>query len=185
MAHGGVARNELSTPSGDEPRLVGILAATVRTINATIMFIGGLALVAASLVLTHSVVVRYVLKSATDWQDEMAVFLIIGATFMSAAAVQERRGHVAIEAFTSLAGPRLTAVRRFLVDVLSLVFSSYLSWKCAELLLEAVHDNQRTESSWAPPLWIPYGLMTTGLALLALQILLQITRSLFTRSSKS
>jgi hypothetical protein len=34
------------------------------------------ALIAADLVLTYSVIVRYFLKISTDWQDEMSVFLI-------------------------------------------------------------------------------------------------------------
>ena len=35
--------------------------------------------VAASLVLTYSVFSRYLFKAATDWQDEVAVFCIVGA----------------------------------------------------------------------------------------------------------
>ena len=53
-----------------------------------------LALVLAAGVLTYSVVTRYFLKSATDWQDEVAVFLLVGATFMTTAHVQSLRGHV-------------------------------------------------------------------------------------------
>jgi TRAP-type C4-dicarboxylate transport system permease small subunit len=56
------------------------------------------ALIAAGLVLTCSVIVRYFLKISADWQDEMSVFLIVGAVFISSAAVQALRGHVAIEA---------------------------------------------------------------------------------------
>ena len=57
-----------------------------------------LATIAAGLVLTHSIAVRYLLHSSTDWQDEMAVFLLVGATFLSAPYVQSMRGHIAIEA---------------------------------------------------------------------------------------
>jgi TRAP-type C4-dicarboxylate transport system permease small subunit len=58
--------------------------------------VSSVALIAAGLVLTYSVVVRYFLKISTDWQDEMSVFLIIAAVFMSSAAVQALCGHVAI-----------------------------------------------------------------------------------------
>ena len=56
------------------------------------------ALLAASLVLTSSVLTRYFLKASTDWQDETAVFLLVGATFLCGAFVQSIRGHIGIEA---------------------------------------------------------------------------------------
>ena len=42
----------------------------------------------ASLVLTSSVVSRYFFKASTDWQDEAAVFCLVGATFLCGAFVQ-------------------------------------------------------------------------------------------------
>ncbi|MBN8928163.1 MAG: TRAP transporter small permease subunit, partial [Rhodospirillales bacterium] len=44
------------------------------------------------------------------------------------------------------------------------------SW---QLLVEAWVDGQTTPSAWGPPLWIPYSAMTFGMALLALQLLMQ------------
>ena len=44
-----------------------------------------LALLAAAGILTYSVVARYFFKIPTDWQDEAAVFLLVGATFLSGA----------------------------------------------------------------------------------------------------
>ena len=98
-----------------------------------------MALLGAAFVLTYSVIVRYFLKFSTDWQDEMSVFLIIGAVFMSAAAIQAGRGHVAIE---------------------------------------AIVENFHSGSTWGPPLWIPYSLMTVGMTLLGMQLLIQIVNEL-------
>jgi len=61
-----------------------------------------LVVVASALVLTYSVFSRYFFKAATDWQDEAAVFLLVGAIFLCGAYVQSFRGHVGIEAIASI-----------------------------------------------------------------------------------
>ena len=131
-------------------------------------------MVAAGFVLTYSVIVRYFLKISTDWQDETSVFLIIGAVFLSSAAVQAMRGHVAIETIVGLLPPRVNKVRQILVDVASLAFCAFFAWKSWTLAYEAWTDGQVSNSMWSPPLAIPYGLMAAGMTLLCVQILLQI-----------
>jgi TRAP-type C4-dicarboxylate transport system permease small subunit len=143
-------------------------------INEWIVKAASAALLLASLVLTLGVLLRYIFKVSTDWQDETAVFLIVGSVFMCSAYVQSYRGHVGIEAVASILPARINRVRRLLVDIASLAFCIFFSWKSWTLLYEAIRDRQTTSSSFAPPLWIPYGLMSTGMSLLAVQILLQI-----------
>ena len=70
----------------------------LRLVNRAVLAVGMVALVASALVLTYSVLSRYFWKSATDWQDEAAVFCLVGATFLCGAFVQSLRGHVGIEA---------------------------------------------------------------------------------------
>ena len=143
-------------------------------INYLVVILSSVALVAASFVLTYSVVVRYFLKFSTDWQDELSVFLIVGAVFMSSAAVQAFRGHVAIETIVGLLPPRVNMVRQILVDVGSLTFCAFFAWKSWTLLHEAVEEGFHSGSTWGPPLWIPYSLMAVGMTLLSIQILLQV-----------
>ena len=152
----------------------GAVARALARLNDWILDASMLALLAAALVLTGSVLMRYFLKRPTEWQDETSVFLLVGAVFMSGAYVQSYRGHVAIEALTGLLPERVNRARLVAVDVVSLLFNAFFAWKSWTLLREAVTDHQTTSSSWAPPLWIPYSLMATGMTLLALQILLQI-----------
>jgi TRAP-type C4-dicarboxylate transport system permease small subunit len=132
-----------------------------------------LALLTAAGILTSSVFLRYFLKVATDWQDETAVFLLVGATFLCGANVQAQRGHIGIQALAEILPASVNRVRLILCDLLSFAFCSFFSWKSWTLLHEAYVDGQTTSSSWAPPLAIPYGLMAFGMSLLALQLLLQ------------
>lgn len=153
---------------------LGRLSRAFRRLNVLLDAIGGLALITASVVLTYSVVSRYLFKSNTDWQDEVAVFCIVGAVFLAAAYVQSYRGHIGIEAISALLPPRVNRVRHFIVDVASFLFCAFFSWKSWTLWHEAWKDKQTTSSSFAPPLAIPYGLMALGMTLLTLMIALQI-----------
>jgi TRAP-type C4-dicarboxylate transport system permease small subunit len=135
------------------------------------------ATIAAGLVLTYSIAVRYVLHASTDWQDEMAVFLLVGATFLSAPYVQSMRGHIAIEAIEGFLPERLERVREILSDVICLLFCAFFAWQSWLLLLEAIDDGRVTDSAWAPPLWIPYSIMTAGMSLLTLRLALQVVQA--------
>ena len=137
------------------PRLLLPLAYALALVNRGVVALGMLALLAASLVLTSSVVTRYVFKASTDWQDETAVFLLVGATFLSGAFVQSIRGHVGIEALASALPRRVDLARRAGIDALCLAFCTLFAWKSWTLLHDAWSEGQTTSSSWAPPLWIP------------------------------
>src|SRR5215472_7029680 len=110
---------------------------TLAFINHVIVLLSSIALVIASFVLTYSVASRYFLHLSTDWQDELSVFLIVGAVFMSSASIQERRGHVAIEAIVSLLPASVNYVRQLMVDAASFVFCAFFAWKSSLLLAEA------------------------------------------------
>ena len=149
------------------------LARVLIHVNRGVMVLGMIALVAAALILSSSVLTRYFLHASTDWQDEASVFCLVGATFMCSAYVQAIRGHVGIEAVSSLLPASVNRVRIAVVDVLCLAFCMFFAWKSCTLLHEAWSEGQTTSSSWAPPLWIPYLLMSLGMLLLCVQLFVQ------------
>ncbi|MEP6942452.1 MAG: TRAP transporter small permease [Betaproteobacteria bacterium] len=150
------------------------MARALYHVNRAMLALGMIALVAASFILTYSVVSRYLFKAATDWQDEAAVFCIVGTVFLCGAFVQSGRGHVGIEAIAGLLPAWMNRVRMIAVDLLSFLFCAFFAWKSWTLWHEAWVDKMTTSSTWAPPLAIPYGLMSFGMTLLALQLLLQL-----------
>jgi TRAP-type C4-dicarboxylate transport system permease small subunit len=159
------------------PRWLLPLARALVWINRGMMVLGMLALLASALILTSSVVTRYFLHASTDWQDEAAEFCLVGATFLCGAFVQAIRGHVGIEAVSSLLPEGVNRVRILIVDIGCLAFCAFFAWKSCTLLREAWVEGQTTSSSWAPPLWIPYSLMSAGMILLSVQLALQVVVS--------
>jgi TRAP-type C4-dicarboxylate transport system permease small subunit len=142
-------------------------------VNRMVIVVCMLAMLLAACILTYSVVARYFLKISTDWQDEAAVFLLVGSVFLASAYVQSYRGHIGIDALATLLPAKVNRVRLLLIDLASLVFCTFFAWKSWTLLAEAVHDGYTTGSEWGPPLWIPYSTMALGMSLLCVQILLQ------------
>ena len=137
-----------------------------------------LALIAAAGILTYSVAARYFFKIPTDWQDEAAVFLLVGATFVSGAWVQAQRSHIGIEAIGALLPPAVNRWRLMLVDLASSAFCAFFAWKSWTLMAEAWHEGQTTTSTWGPPLWIPYAVMALGMSLVGVQLLLHLAARL-------
>jgi TRAP-type C4-dicarboxylate transport system permease small subunit len=166
-------RNDsFSVATGNGP--VAALERALAFCNAIIVVLAALALIAACGILSYSVLGRALFHSPNYWQDEAAVFLLVGATFMTSAYVQGQRSHIGIEAFVSLMSPAVNRIRLWLVDVASLLFCAFFAWKSWTLTNEAWVDGQVSNSMWSPPLAIPYGLMACGMTLLCVQILLQI-----------
>jgi TRAP-type C4-dicarboxylate transport system permease small subunit len=160
---------------------LGVVEAAIALINKAMVLVGMVALLAASFVLTYSVFSRYLFRAGTDWQDEAAVFCIVGAVFLAGAWVQAQRGHIGIEAVASILSPRVNRIRVVVVDLMTLAFCAFFAWKSWTLFHEAWVDRMTTSSTFAPPLTIPYGLMATGMTLLVAQIALQVLGHLVRR----
>lgn len=153
---------------------LAVLSAWFGRLNGLLLRLSMIALVGTALVLTYSVATRYFFKSPTDWQDEAAVFMLVGVTFFCTSYVQSARGHIGIEALSSLLPAKVNKFRLFVVDLLSFVFCAFFAWKAWALWHEAWVDGQTTSSTFAPPLWIPYSMMAAGMSILTLQILVQV-----------
>lgn len=183
MSHAAELDDGAKLPEAPPPTgFIGVVLTLLRWIDEAILRLSMVALLLASVVLTYSSVVRYFFKVPTDWQDEMAVFLLIGVTFMCGGYVQSLRGHVGIQILAELLSPRLNQLRLVLVDIISFAFCGFFAWKSLALLLEAIHEGQTTSTTWGAPLWVPYGLMTAGMMLLSVRLASQLLLRFFVPS---
>jgi TRAP-type C4-dicarboxylate transport system permease small subunit len=174
MMHGPLPDRDNPTIAATGPWPIAAINHLLTWCNRVIVVLASIAMIAACLILSYSVLTRELFQMPNYWQDEAAVFLLVGTAFMTSAWVQQQRGHIGIEAFVGLLSPLANRVRLWLVDVASFVFCAFFTWKSWTLTYEAWDDGQVSNSMWSPPLDIPYGLMALGMTLLCVQILLQI-----------
>ena len=174
MMHGPLPDQTDGTDVAANSGFVAALERALALCNNIIVVFAAVALIAACVILSYSVLGRALFHSPNYWQDEAAVFLLVGATFMTSAYVQGQRGHIGIEAFVGLLSPLANRIRLWLVDVASFLFCAFFAWKSWTLAHEAWVDGQVSNSMWSPPLAIPYVLMASGMTLLCVQIVLQI-----------
>ena len=184
MMHGPLGDRQNFIQAVGRNALVTTLERILSICNKVIVVFAALALITACGILSYSVLGRALFQAANYWQDEAAVFLLVGATFMTAGYVQSNRGHIGIEAFVGLLSPFANRIRLWLDDVTSLLFCVFFTWKSWTLAFEAYNDGQVSNSMWSPPLSIPYGLMACGMTLLCAQILLQILAPLIGASRR-
>jgi TRAP-type C4-dicarboxylate transport system permease small subunit len=183
MSHGPLPDRDDTTSIATGRGPVAALDRGLAVLNLVIVVLAAVALVAACAILSYSVLSRALVGAANYWQDEAAVFLLVGATFMTAAYVQQNRGHIGIEAFVGLLSPLANRIRLWLIDVATLLFCVFFAWKSWTLAHEAYVDGQVSNSMWSPPLAIPYSLMALGMSLLCVQILVQLVLP-FTAASR-
>lgn len=173
MSHGFATESQAKIAALNNPALA-VFIALLERFNRVALFLSMAALIFTSAILTYSVVARYFFHIPTDWQDEASVFMLVGVIFLCAAYVQSLRGHIGIEALASILPAGVNQIRLFLVDLVSLLFCAFFSWKSWTLCHEAWAEGQTTSSTFAPPLWIPYSMMAIGMTMLTLQLLAQV-----------
>jgi TRAP-type C4-dicarboxylate transport system permease small subunit len=166
-------------PSDTLDRLIRAVAALSRA--GGVIAVG--LLLAAVLVISQMVFVRYVLQGSAIWQHEFVTFSLIGATFIGAPYVLLTHGHVNVDLLQVYLGPRGRLVLALLAALISLVFCLILAWYGFAFWYQSYVENWHAETVWRPPLWVPYFAVPLGMGLLSLQYMAGILALLTGRNA--
>jgi len=151
---------------------------TVKAINRVVGFLAGLMVVASCVIITNEVFWRYYLHRPHTWNLEVNIFLLVGATFLAAGYTQLRRAHVGTEVLQTIMSPRWNRRRILVGDMLSALLCAFTAVMVLHYDWQAWTKDWTTDSTWAPPLWIPYTLIGVGLVLITLEYLVQIVEEI-------
>jgi len=147
--------------------------------NTAEKFIFGLLAFWAVVIAFYGVIMRYLFKSAPDWTDEMVVYAIIWAVFLSASTLAEEKSHVAA---TLLVERFPMKVRRYLAilnSFLALGFCLLVAIYGFRIVSAAYLRDERSLTILRFPLWIPYLSVATGCTLIVIRYLKRVYRLIF------
>jgi C4-dicarboxylate transporter DctQ subunit len=142
-------------------------------------FIVGILALSAAFLSFWAVIARYILHNPPDWGEEIVIYLIIWAVFITASILAAEKGHVAatliVERF-SLKTRRYLAVFNGLVALGFCVAVSILGFK---IVSAAYAFDERSLTALRFPVWIPYLSVAAGCTLVALRYVLRVYRLIF------
>ena len=148
-----------------------------RLINGLTMvsgYVSGLAILAATLIIVEQVVVRYVLRAPTIWQVEIAVYLLIAATFLGAPYGLKQNAHINIDILVAFLPERVRKPLDLVTSFLALLFCLFLGWRGCVMWWEAFEGGWRSSSLLSFPLIYPYALLPLGMILTSLLYILRL-----------
>lgn len=137
-----------------------------------------LLLVAAMMVITEMIFLRYVFRSPTFWQTDFVVFAATAAIFLGAPYVLLRKGHVGVDVIETVLADRARRRLRLIGSILSFVFCIAMFVTCVNYVHEAYVGGWKHSSVWAPRLWIPMLSLPVGFGLLGLQYVAEMLKLL-------
>ncbi len=141
------------------------------TLSEIAGYLSAVALVLATLAMTHGVLNRYLFGRPTVWQTEVSIYLLVFVTFVGAAYGLKHHAHVGVDLLVERLPVRARLAARLFNAILSLVVVFFVLWTSYNTWWEAVEGNFRSPTALRAPLSLVYGIVPLGMLLVALQYL--------------
>ncbi|MBW1691912.1 MAG: TRAP transporter small permease [Deltaproteobacteria bacterium] len=127
-------------------------------------------------IIGYDVLMRHIFDDPTIWADEISCYLLVGITFLGAAYTLTMDGHVRIETFTDILGPKTQRYLEYITDVLSLAFLIIFTRQAYWLVKDSWVSVKISATLLRTPLYLPQLLLAIGLTWFSLQMLVHILR---------
>lgn len=140
-------------------------------------YISGFCIVVSTLVICHAIVVR-ALGGTTIWQTELAIYLLMVVTFIGGAYGLKHGHHVRVDILLDRLPGRTRPVAELVATTLALLVIGAVAWRSAGMWWHATERGWTSGTAWNPPLVYPYAILPLGMALIALQYVVIVARTI-------
>ncbi len=142
-------------------------------------FIVGILAVSATLIAFYGVITRYIFKKPPGWAEEVCIYLIIWAVFISASILAEERGHVAATLIIERFNLKTRRVLEIFNGLLALGFCVAVAILGYKIVSAAYVNDERSLTALRFPVWIPYLSVAAGCTLVGLRYVIRVYRLIF------
>ena len=133
-----------------------------------------LLIVLMMLSVVYDVLARLVFRAPTLWVIDVNEYLLVYATFVPAAWILLRDGHVKVELVVQRFGPRGRLVMDRFANFAGLVYCVILAWQGFVVTWQAYVTGYRFSTALAAPQWPIYAIIPLGAAWLGLAFLFKL-----------
>lgn len=124
--------------------------------------------------IAFSVVVEVIVRSfgaSLPGVIEVATFALVGASFLALADTFRHNIHIRISVLTQHLPPKVRRIAELWSLAVAAVISLWLAFWGIDMAWEAYTYGDKSNGLLAIPLWIPQGIMTLGIILLAISVI--------------
>ena len=131
----------------------------------------GAVLVLLALSINFEVVMRYFLGSPTSWVVDFSQYALVYITFLAAAWVLAREGHVRIELLVNRLSPKVQRLLKFSTSVVGAVLCGLFFWYSLQITLEAINTKELFVEATVVPKWPILIVLPIGSIVITLEFL--------------
>jgi len=155
-------------------RLVNSLINFIEKASNFLARLASCSVVAMMLLVTFSVVMRYVFRSPIVGLDEITAYLLLACAFFAAAYTLRVKGHISVDIIVMRLSKKRQAFLSSITSVLSLVFIVVFLWGSCKLAAASYAGNWHSEGPLEIWMFPVYLLIPIGCLFLLLQDLIQL-----------
>ncbi|MBQ0833154.1 TRAP transporter small permease [Marinobacter sp.] len=127
--------------------------------------------VVIAVMITYEVVARYLFMSPTIWAGDLALLCQIWASCLGASWLLQHQALIRIDMLIGRFGPRLRIIAELWSLLIIALFSAWVTWYGAQVVIDAVAINAASASMLGLPMWITQSAIPLGFGLLFIQCL--------------
>lgn len=116
--------------------------------------------------------------SSLFFVEEYVGYLFVALSFMGLADTFRTKGHIRVELLIQRLPNQAAALLEFVVTLVAIGIIVILAWHAMELLTKSFNSGERAQTMTRTPLWVPRLFLVPGYALLLIELMAHLSRSI-------